>query len=173
MRGFLLAPIAGFLLAATSASALPPASEFDIKASYLFKLGPFVEWPPTTAAQPTFVICVLGKDPFGARLDRAVRDQTVRGRPVHVRRLSVVARGGGDCHILYLARPQAQTASQALSAVRGAPVLTVTDQSQGFAGGVVHFVIKEQRVRFAIDDAGAKAQGLQISSKLLSLAIVP
>lgn len=49
-------------------------------------------------------------------------------------------------------------------------MLTVTDQAEG-AGGIVNFVLRENRVRFTIDPRAAAENGLAISSKLLSLAL--
>jgi hypothetical protein len=36
---------------------------------------------------------------------------------------------------------------------------------------VVHFVVKDKRVRFTIDDEAASLNGLKISSKLFNLAL--
>ena len=54
----------------------------------------------------------------------------------------------------------------------GKPVLTVTDAADDAgAKGMINFVIAAGRVRFEIDDVAARAGGLVISSKLLSLAV--
>ena len=65
-----------------------------------------------------------------------------------------------------------QSIAAGLKAVQGAPVLTVTDsQDNGGPKGIINFVIEEGHVRFEINDATASANGLTISSKLLSLAV--
>ena len=145
--------------------------EFSVKATFLYKFGPFVEWPPQAFDSPAspFVLCVQGDDPFGASLDRAIAGQHVGQHPVVVRRLAKVEKG---CHVLYAAGSKAQSVAQALAAVRGAPVLTVTDESSGDGTrGVIDFVVKDSRVRFQIDAQAAAQNGLSVSSKLLSLAI--
>lgn len=168
---------AGALLLATVAPAQAAggsALEYAVKANYLYKLGPFVEWPPETFSGPTanFTICVAGEDPFGATLDEAVRGQAVQGRPVLVRRMASVTADAG-CHVLYLGRLRGQTPAEALRLVHGAPVLTVTDERLGGAGGIVQFVLKDGRVRFAINPAAAQGNGLALSSKLLALSVGP
>ncbi len=56
--------------------------------------------------------------------------------------------------------------------MHGAPVLTVTDgATDPAAKGIINFVIADDRVRFEIDNSAALADGLTISSKLLSLAV--
>ncbi len=110
---------------------------------------------------------MVGKDPFGSVLDRAVAGQRVAGRPILVRRMAGADPASG-CQIMYLGGPAGQ-ARQALLAVHGAPVLTVTDGSG--SAGIVDFVIDGGRVRFRIDDQAAAENNLSISSKLLQLAL--
>jgi len=51
-------------------------------------------------------------------------------------------------------------------------VLTITDGvADPAARGMINFVIVDNRVRFEIDAGGARRAGLDISSKLLSLAV--
>jgi hypothetical protein len=160
--------------------ALAPASaeeggrlERAIKATYLYKFAPFVEWPKTALGSPgsPFVICVLGADPFARVLDEAVAGQRLFGRPITVGRVSAVAANSG-CQILFAGASPTQSVAAALAAVRGTPVLTVTDSEDNEgAKGIINFVIEDNHVRFQIDDAAAAANGLVISSKLLSLAV--
>jgi hypothetical protein len=81
------------------------------------------------------------------------------------------APGQTDCHILYVGRSGTTKSSDVLRALNGAPVLTVTDERQGVDGGVIHFVVRDGKVRFGINPASAQARGLTISSKLLGLAV--
>src|ERR1700733_6570688 len=39
--------------------------EYRVKAAFLYNFAKFVEWPAHTGADDTFVICVLGRSPFG------------------------------------------------------------------------------------------------------------
>jgi hypothetical protein len=146
--------------------------EYAVKATYLYKFAPFVHWPENVlAAGASFDICVVGRDPFGALLDDAVRGEQVRGHPILVRRLPEISRGSG-CEIVFAGGSSAQSIQEILDAVAGEPVLTVTDVALGrTANGIVHFVILDDRVRFEIDDRAAAENGLMISSKVLSLAL--
>lgn len=164
------------LIVAISPSAMAQdgsSLEYAVKAAYLYKFAPFVEWPDTAFDSATSAVnlCVVGYDPFGAALDETVRDQRIGDRPVEVRRLARVDRSS-DCHILYAAGSDAQPVADILEAVSGTPVLTFTDAARSpQEKGIVHLVINENRVRFEIDDQSAATNGLQISSKVLSLAV--
>ncbi len=153
---------------ATATRAGEESLEPAVKATYLYKLAPFVDWPRGAFRTESLVICVIGDDPFGAVLDRAVAGQAFRGRPILIRRFAI-ARGGEDCQIMFIGGSQTQTVAQALQAVHGEPVLTVTDGQRN--RGVVDFARVDGRVRFRIDAQTAAQDHLGISSKLLSLAV--
>lgn len=144
-----------------------------VKATYLYKFGPFVEWPGAifeSAAEPV-ILCIVGDDPFGNVVERAVAGQQIRQRPIQVRRLRAVAQDS-ECHILYAAGSPVQPVPAILDTVRGRPVLTVTSEDpRSDTAGIVNFVVQDGRVRFEIDDAAAAENGLVISSKVLSLAL--
>jgi len=172
--GSALAVVAlGVALLPGKASAADESVEYAVKAAFLHKFGSFVEWPATAFASPTspFQLCVVGEDPFGAALDKAVSGQQIARRPVEVRRLKTVKPDSG-CHIAYLAASETQRLAQIIEALRGSSVLTVSDgRSPGVATGIINFVIKDDRVRFDIDDEAAAQNRLALSSKLLSVAL--
>lgn len=150
------------------------ALEYAVKANYLYKFAPFVSWPASafSSASSTFNLCVLGDDPFGRVLDDAVAGQAVGGHPIAVHRPASTS-AATSCHVLYLGRAQGRTGSDVLRSLRGAPVLTVTDQRNGGSGGMVHFVLRDGRVRFTLDVKAAQASRLGLGSKLQALAASP
>jgi hypothetical protein len=153
------------LFAAPAAPGEGVPSDVAVKAIYLLKLGPFVEWP--SPYRPTFEVCVVGPDPFGSLLDRAAAGVLVRGAPVVVRRMASAAQAS-DCRIAFV-DGSASAIRDAVASLRDKPVLTVTDAAP--TPGMVDFVIDQNRVRFRIDDAAAEAAGLKMSSKLLDIAV--
>jgi hypothetical protein len=160
------------LSAQAHAGGAPTASEYSVKAAFLYKFGAFVEWPPNAFSSSTspLVVCVAGEDPFGAALDQTVGGQHIGQRPVEIRRLERVERGAG-CQILYIGGSKRQSVADALRNVKGAPVLTVTDGRRGGPQGIIDFTVTNNHVRFTVDPDAAAQCGLTISSKLLSVAI--
>lgn len=160
-----LAAVCGLFASAAPAGAQGGSIEYAVKAAFLTKFGAFMTLP---SGGGTLQLCVVGADPFGGRLEQAVQSQW--GQPIAIRRLAEVDRGTG-CNVVYAAGSPRQSVAQTLQALRGAPVLTVTDASRGGARGMIHFVVFQDRVRFHIDASQAAQCGISISSKLLSLAL--
>ena len=162
----------GLATAAALLAAPPPVAaqanlETAVKATYLYKFAPFVTWPGGDAASP-FIICVVGDDPFGGQLDRAVAGQGYNGRPFQVLRMAAIA-PQSPCAVAFLGGSRTQSVAAALKLLHGAPVLTVTDEGQ--PAGIIAFEMQDGRVRFRIDEEAAEDGGMVISSKLLSLAL--
>lgn len=168
-----LAFICIVLIPGAIATAHAQVQEYALKAAFLSKFRLYVEWPSSAFSSPTspLNLCVAGQDPFGESLDKAVAGEGINGRNVVIRRLKTVGRDSG-CHILYIGGSDAQRGAQIIEAIRGSSVLTVSDTGgSGSSAGIIDFVIKDNRVRFNIDDEAAAQNGLVISSKLLNLAL--
>ena len=75
------------------------ATEYQVKAAYLYNFAKFVKWPPAVASDPAFAICILGRDQFGATLDATVAGENFNGKPVQVQRI-FSPREAGHCRIL-------------------------------------------------------------------------
>jgi len=150
----------------------PTAGEYEIKAAFLYNFAKFVEWPPSSFADASapLRICVLGQDPFGEELRNITKDKTVNGRKLKVYPVLdlQVAR---TCHILFIASSETAQLKQILAGLRGSDALTVGD-TKGFVqqGGMINFVLDKDRVQFEVNRKAAEQAGLQISSKLLSVA---
>jgi YfiR/HmsC-like len=145
------------------------AAEYQVKAVFLFNFSHFVEWPAAALSAPNqpFVICILGEDPFGTRLDEAVRGEQINQHPLAIRRLQG-AGDAGDCQILYIARSEAAHIPAILTALDHRSVLTVGDMDQGAERGVmIELAMENNRIRLRINVDASRAAALTISSKLL------
>lgn len=143
-------------------------SDAAVEAAYLYKFAPFVIWPASNGPGAAFNLCVVGNDPFGDQLDRAVAGQTLDGRPIQVTRVETIG-PKSDCAIAYLGGSPGESVAEALRAVRGTPTLTVTGEDD--PPGIIAFAMADGHVRFRIDEVQAQENGLVISSKLLDLAV--
>lgn len=148
------------------------ALEQAVKAAYVYNFTRFVSWPDDSplARAPVFSIGVLGDDSFADAVEATVRDKTVEGRPLAVRRFRI-ADDVVPCPVLYVARAQSGNLPRLQARLQGWPVLTVGD-AEGFAsrGGMIGLFLKDGRIRFEVRLAAARAAGLEVSSKLLRLS---
>jgi hypothetical protein len=147
-------------------------SEFQVKAACIYNFTKFVEWPPEAfppERSSPFVIGVLGDDPFNGELQRAVQNKDVGGRGFVVRHLRNVGEAK-SCHILFISRSERKSMGDILAVISILPILTISETERFVqSGGIINFLVEQNKVRFEINAEAAKKAGLKISSKLLNL----
>ena len=151
-----------------------PSVQADIKASFIYTLAKYVQWPPRMfpSAGAPVVIGVFGDDSLRQALERLASGKRIDGRPILV---TSIARPSslGMCHILFIGVSESGRLREALAETRGRSVLTV-GESEHFVetGGVLELALVEAMVRFKVNLEVADRDGLRISSKILALGEV-
>ncbi len=173
VRPFLLVGVVGFLLG----SAPPEASdetEYERKARYLHNFLHFTEWPSSSFESDTspLILGVIGEDPFGRMLDKAVGSSRLANHPVIVRRYRTVFHLE-DCHVLFISSSEQENVDAILDLTLKRPVLVVSDMD-GVTdrGGMINFFESQNRLQFEIQLGTAQLFGLRIDPRLLRLARV-
>ena len=145
-------------------------TEYEVKATYLYKFGRFVEWP-AKAESEFFSICVLGQDPFGPALNAIIANETIAGKSVVAKRIPA-PQDAVNCRVLFIGSSENTRLKQILTTLRDTSVLTVSDLPEFTQhGGMVQFISEGGRVRFEVNLATAERAGLTLSSELLKVAI--
>jgi hypothetical protein len=148
------------------------ATEYEIKAAYLFNLLKFVEWPEVSPAdaQTKWVIGIVGNSPIGDELTKLVESKNILGRELQVKTFQATD-NLRVCNILFISDSEKKHLPAILAALRGSSVMTVADMEHFIdAGGMVQFVVEDARVRISIDVGATGRARLKVSSKLLVLA---
>jgi hypothetical protein len=149
------------------------SSEYQVKAAFLVNFARFVEWPSESfgAASDPIVFGVYGKDLFGAALEQAVRGKRVDGHPVEIRRTSEV-RALRSCHVVFVPASEMGHFREVSVSLENLSVLLVGETEDFMVrGGVINFILENERVRFEISPPAAARAHLKISSRLLELAV--
>ena len=144
----------------------------QVEAAFLFNFAKFVTWPDDTfrRSEDSLIIGVLGEDPVGVILEETVRDKTIMGKKLAVKRFMRV-QDAVKSHILFLSSSEESHLPQILKGLERATVLTVSDMEQ-FAerGGMIAFTVEDQKVRFNVNVDAVERAGLKMGSQLLKLA---
>ncbi len=167
----MLVLLASLLRAAAPAAPEPPRpTEYEVKAAFLYNFAKFVKWPEDRSLGPTFVIAVLGDDPFGEVLDRTFAGKTIQGRKAEVRRIRTPG-PPSDVQILFIGPSERPHLSQILKALEGGSALTVGEM-EGFTerGGMIAFRLGSDVVNFDINLDQVERARLKMSSQLIRLA---
>ena len=161
--------VSGGVVARAESSAL---TMHQVQAAFLFNFAKFVTWPDEAFQRSgdSLIIGVLGEDPVGVILEETVRDKTIMGKKLAVKRFMRV-QDAVKSHILFLSSYEESHLPQTMKALEKTPILTVSDM-EGFAerGGMVAFTVEDQKVRFNVNVDAVERAGLKMGSQLLKLA---
>jgi hypothetical protein len=145
-----------------------------LKSAFLFNFLKFVEWPARALPEKTspMIIALLPDSSIRKDLEDVVQNRKIEEHPIQIKELKSATATPDDCHLLFIDAAHDTSATQILSKLKGRNVLTV-GESDGFlqSGGMINFVQTGTKIRFQIQKDTAVAAGLQISAKLLSIAL--
>lgn len=154
------------LVAATCSTEVEPESlDHSVKASYLFNLLRFIDWPlDGRSAREPLRMCVCG----GPTLDAfyALHGERTRGRALFVRRIRDVTSAWLEkCHILMV------SADKPLVSVPIARGLLTVGETEGFTarGGLINLLLVNGRVRLELNDEMAELCGFRLDPRLSKL----
>ena len=148
------------------------ASDYQVKAVFLFNFTQFIDWSPGIfySPQEAFVIGVIGENPFGDFLNGTVSGEKCGTHPIVVKYYRK-AEEVRNCHMHYINSEDPEEVKNILASISPKNILTVSDIDDFTKrGGMVQFYIENNKIRLRINAERSKAAGLTISSKLLSVA---
>jgi hypothetical protein len=165
------AVLAAACLLCTSTGRAQDVTESSLKAAFIYSFAKFTEWPqdalPSTAI---FSACVLGDSPTRDALERTVKGRLLVGHSISVSQVQL----NGElrsCHLLYVSGITLAQVRAVVAALRGAPVLTISDLDDFVRqGGIAQMFVENGKMRFDLNLEVARRSRLDLSSKLLVLA---
>jgi hypothetical protein len=154
--------------------ALPSDIEYQIKASFVYTVAKFVEWPVGSfaSASAPMTLGIVGSGDVSDEIAGALRGKRVHDRDLIVRRIAEPGRPC-DCQILYVVGSSPEAVPVLSDRGASAGVLTVGESPEFAArGGILELAMQESMVQFEVNIDAAQRAGLVISSKILRLGRV-
>ncbi len=158
--------------------------EYQVKAAFLYNFMNFADWPEEKLSDNNepITIGIIGKDPFGDAF-KPIQDKLVKGKKVviqHFQGLEELKKSSEGhpqieairkCHLLFVCQSEKGVLKEIINWVKDYSVLTVGDMEDFLeSGGIINFVMEDNKVRFEINVATARNAKLKIRSQLLRLA---
>jgi len=183
----LIVMILALFVASQAPAESTPSREYQVKVAFLYNFIMFVDWPEEKmpASNEPIIIGIIGKDPFGNAFD-PIKDKQAKDRKVVVKKFEGLEElkkldetkfnqqieAIKKCHLLFICLSEEKVVKEITDLVKDNSILIVGDMPKFLetSGGIINFVLEEQKVRFEINATAAKQAGLKIRSQLLRLA---
>lgn len=142
--------------------------EYQVKAAFIYNFIVFTQWPDNTSE--TIQLCVYGEDYFKHELDK-LHNRSVGKRHIRVVRVQS-AEKLTQCQVIFFSKSVSNNLSSTLIDLQDKSILTLADSPNAISQGIViNMNVINEKIVFEINLAAARKSGLDISSKLLQLAV--
>ena len=168
----ILLGIAACISFAVNSAHADTASERELKAAYIYHIISFVAWPSEAFSHENEKIEVcLAADGNFAQVLKPIEKKPVHGRSIHIQLFDGQSLPS-ICHLLFIHGDERGNVRNLLAKAISKNVLTLGDAKE-FAdkGGMIGFVIYDERVRLEINLNIIKQTNLKVSAKLLEIAL--
>jgi hypothetical protein len=156
------------------------SQEYKVKAAFLYNFIKFVDWPKEKVADSNSItVGIIGKSLFGKAFE-PLKGKQAKDKKVIIKKFKGIEESRQSieqiealrkCHVLFVCRSEEKHLNEIIKSVKGHNVLTVGDMEDFLeSGGIINFLMENEKVCFEIDNAAAKRAKLDIRSKLLRLA---
>ena len=166
---FLFALYLGFCLPVSHSVAVADSMvEYQVKAAFIYNFIAFTHWPDSTGQ--TINLCVYGEDYFGNEINK-LESRSINKRHIKVIRIDNVEKLK-ECQAIFFSKSVSNNLSNILVNLQNEPILTLADTPNATSKGItINMSLINEKIVFEINLAIARESGLDISSKLLQLAV--
>ncbi len=166
---FLFALYLGFCLPVSHSVAMANSMiEYQVKAAFIYNFIAFTHWPDSTSQ--TINLCIYGEDFFGQEIDK-LQNRSVNNRHIKVTRIADFDQLKA-CQVIFFSKSVSSQLSSILNDLQNEPILTLADNPNATAQGIaINMSLVNEKIVFEINLTRVRASGLDISSKLLQLAV--
>ncbi|MBW8016655.1 MAG: YfiR family protein [Planctomycetes bacterium] len=167
---------------AHAAAPTKKASEYEIKAVYLYNFLLFASWPESDeegnddeGKVGDLCIGIVGKDPFGKSFSE-IEGKVIKSlnKRLVVKRYGRYKKGLGleGCKLLFVCSSEKGSLLEIIKELKESRTLTIADV-EGFLkyGGMINLVKVKKKIRWEINRTPLKKANIRLSSQLLRSAV--
>lgn len=149
------------------------ASEVQVKAAMLYKFLGYTNWPEQafSGEDSPYRVWVLGAEQVANELEQIAAMRRVNDRAIEVLK-ATSPREISEPHVVYVGQDAENYRQQMENLLETQPVLVITESPSGLASGsVINLRLINGRIGFEVSLAHAQKSDLEISSRLLAVAV--
>jgi hypothetical protein len=165
----LLVVVFGLFMLNTKNCVAQKFSKYEIKSAYIYNFITFVVWSPE---KTSIVIGIVGDNEFTKVLKSKLSHQKIKHIPLKIIEFTET-QDFSNCDVIYTANDLKVNYGLVLEKIKGKSILSI-GELDGFClkGGIINFIEGNNgNYFFEINQSRAIEEKIQISSKLLKLAI--
>jgi len=148
------------------------ASEYQVKAAYIFNFAKSAQWPPQSlpgSSMPVLIGVFGGEEDFVNTLKEMVAGKTVGTHPVAVRHFGTVDNLAA-CHLVFFRASERKSTAAAIASLKGSSLLVGEDPAFLRDGGMINLILDKGKIQFEVDQTALDRSNIHFSAAFLSRA---
>ena len=149
------------------------ASEYQVKAAYVYNFAKSAQWPPLAlpdGAGPLVIGVFGGDEEFVSALKATVAGKTIGTHAIAVKHLSSVD-SLAACHVVYFRASERKNTLAAIAALRDSNALLVgEDPAFLHDGGMINLILDKGKIQFEVEQSALDRSNIHFSPAFLSRA---
>jgi TonB family protein len=166
--------VAIFLLCFLGMGQAQTASEYQLKAAYLYNFAKSAEWPELSlpSGAPLVIGVLDGDDEFIDTLRNTVSGKNVGSHSIAIRRVDR-PEGIGSCHLIFFRSSAGRKRTEAAMARVATTSVLLVGEDEGFLqqGGMINLILKSGKIRFEVDRVSLERANIHLRPELFMLAL--
>ena len=143
--------------------------EYGIKTLFIYNFTKYIEWP-TTAMKNNFEIDVMGESEILKPLEELSHSKKINQKNIVIKIIKPEDEITGE--MIFISSSKSNQLDAVLKNCKGKHILVVTETPNLAAkGSTINFKVKDNKVRFELNQSAAKNSGLKFSTQLVELSI--
>lgn len=162
------------LLCASYPGFAQSASEYQVKAAYLYNFAKLATWPEQALGNPSaplWIGVVAGDDEFVDILTKTVDGKSAGIHPINVKRVATDD-DLSSCRLVFVRASAGRKRTQAVIAAEASAGGLLVGEDDDFLqqGGMINLLFQNGKIRFALNRDALDQAGIRLSPDLLQLA---
>jgi len=162
-----------FLLCSLGMGQAQSASEYQVKAAYLYYFAKSAEWLDSSlpSGAPLVIGVLAGDDEFIDTLRKTVAGRNVGSHSIAVKRVDR-PEGTDSYHLIFFRSSAGRKLTEAAMARVATTSVLLVGEDNGFLqrGGMINLILKSGKIRFEVDRVSLDRANIRLSAELLRLA---
>lgn len=139
-----------------------------LQAAYIYNFAKYITW---SYPSDTFYIAIYGNIQIARELSVATLNKRVNGIPIRIKIIND-QEPAKNCQLVFLAKQKSRELSELLKVLMDRQVLLVTEDDLISKGAGISFIVRNNMLRFKLNETYLKKANLKASEGLLNLAIL-
>jgi YfiR/HmsC-like len=145
--------------------------EITLKALFIYNFTKHIEWPESKSSTSKFSIVIYGHSGITEKLSALLKTRKIRDKAIEIIESTdkeILARAS----IIFIPKGKIGKAIEIENSIEAIGILYISEETKmPVKGSCINLTLKNEKMKFELNESSLKSEGLKVSNQLLELSI--